>query len=405
MPPLIPIAFRNVLRNRRRSLIAFLAVALSIMVTLSLRGLVNGMVSSMRSAVVLGQVGALQIHHAGFLKAIGGASLELDVPADEAFLARIRAVPGVRAVTARIAFGAMVNANDATSPALITALDPKNEVRVCPEREQIATKGRAFRPDEPAAGILTPELARALGVEVGQTATLLTNDKDGALNALDFSVVGEYGQPGLPLPEKKFAFIPLALAQDILRMQGRATELAIAVDDLEAMETVRRRLQEVVGGNYEVSTWRELLPFVEEGIASWRFMSSLFTGIFLVVALLGIVNTMLMSVFERTREIGTMMSLGVRRRNVLSLFLLEAGILGCTGGLAGVGAGNLFVAWLGRRGLHFHMGNSAMHIHPWMDLEFVLVALALATGGAVVAALWPAWRASRLRPVQALASV
>jgi putative ABC transport system permease protein len=405
MPPLIRIAFRNVLRNRRRSLIAFLAVFLSITVTLSLRGLVNGMVSSMRSAVVLGQVGALQIHHTGFLKATNGASLDLDVPADEAFLAKIYAVPGVRAVTARIVFGGMVNANDATSPALITAIDPRNEVRVCPQREQIATTGRPFGPDETAAGILTPELAHALGVKVGQSATLLTNDKDGALNALDFPVIGEYGQPGMPLPEKKIGFVPLVFAQGILRMQDRATEIAIAVDDVETMEVVRKKLQAAVGSDFEVSTWRELFPIVEEGMAAWRFMSNLFTGIFLFVALLGIVNTMLMSVFERTREIGTMMSVGVRRRSVLSLFLLEAAVLGCAGGLAGVGAGAAIVFRVGQRGLHFHMGNASLHIHPWMDFKFIVVALLLATGGAVLAALWPALRASRLRPVQALASV
>jgi putative ABC transport system permease protein len=161
----------------------------------------------------------------------------------------------------------------------------------------------------------------------------------------------------------------------------------------------------VAGSDYEVSTWRELLPFVDDGIASWRFMSNLFTGIFLFVALLGIVNTMLMSVFERTREIGTMMSLGVRRRSILSLFLLEAGVIGCAGGLAGAVAGSALVFRVGRRGLHFHMGNTSMHVQPWVDLKFLLVALLLATGGAVLAALWPALRASRLRPVQALASV
>jgi putative ABC transport system permease protein len=405
MPPLVRIAFRNVLRNRRRSFIAFLAIFLAITVTLSLRGLVNGMVSSMRTAVIQGQVGALQIHHAGFLKATNGASLDLDVPADEAFLARLRAVPGVRAVTARLSFGGMVNAHDVTSPALITAIDPATESRVCPQREQIATTGRAFGRDDKTVGVLTPALAHALGVKLGQTATLLTSDKDGALNALDFSVIGEYGQPGLPLPEKKFGFVPLAFAQDLLRMQGRATELAIAVDDLEALEIIKHRLQQVAGSDYEVSTWRELVPAIEDGIAAWRFLSSLFTGVFMFVALLGIVNTMLMSVFERTREIGTMMSLGARRRSILSLFLIEAAVLGCGGGLAGAGVGTAFVIWLGRRGLHFHMGDSSLHIQPWMDLRFLFVALLLATAGAVLAALWPAFRASRLRPVQALASV
>jgi putative ABC transport system permease protein len=409
MQALIRIALRNVLRNRRRSLITFAAILISIVAAVSLRGLVNGMVAAMQSAVVLGQTGALQVHRAGYLKATGGSSLDLDLPADATFLGRIRAVPGVRAVSARIAFGGMVNANDTTSPALFSALDPVGEVRVCPQRDQIATEGHGFTETEPEAAVLTPELVRTLGMRLGQKAALLTNDKEGSLTAVDLPVVGVYGQPGLPLPEKKIGFVPLAMAQELLHMQGRATELAVAVDvavdDSKALDRVKAGIAAALGPDYEVSTWGELVPFVKDGVASWRFMSSLFTGIFLVVALLGIVNTMLMSVLERTREIGTMMALGVRRRSILGLFLLEATVLGCLGGLAGASLGSALVFRIGKSGLHFHMGNSTLHLHPFVDVGFFVLALALAAAGAVLAAIWPALRASRLRPVTALASV
>jgi putative ABC transport system permease protein len=134
-------------------------------------------------------------------------------------------------------------------------------------------------------------------------------------------------------------------------------------------------------------------------------MSTLFTGIFLIVALLGIVNTMLMSVLERTREIGTMMALGVRRHSILVLFLLEATVLGCLGGFVGASLGSALVFRIGKVGLHFHFGTSTLHVHPFVDLTFFVIALVLATAGAVLAAIWPALRASRLRPVTALASV
>jgi putative ABC transport system permease protein len=405
MQPLIRIALRNVLRNRRRSLITFAAIFLSIVATMSLRGLVNGMVAAMQSAVVLGQTGALQVHRAGYLKSTGGSSLDLDLPADAAFLDSIRAVPGVRAVSARIAFGGMVNANDTTSPALFTAFDPVGELGVCPQRDRIATEGRAFTAAEREAAVLTPELVRTLGIRLGQKAALLTNDKEGSLSALDLAVVGVYGQPGLPLPERKIGFVPLAMAQELLHMQGRATEIIVAVADLKALDSIKAAVARAVGADYEVSTWSELVPFLKDAVTSWRFMSNLFTGIFLVVALLGIVNTMLMSVLERTREIGTMMALGVRRRSIVALFLLEAALLGCLSGLAGASLGSALVFRIGKAGLHLRMGTSTLHVHPYVDLGFFVVALALAAAGAVLAALWPALRASRLRPVTALASV
>jgi len=403
------IALRNVLRNRRRSLITFAAILISIVATVSLRGLANGMAAAMQSAVVLGQTGALQVHRTGYLKSTGGSSLDLDLSADAAFLGRIRAVPGVRAVSARIAFGGMVNANDTTSPALFSALDPVGELHVCPERDHIATEGHGFSETEREAAVLTPELVRTLGIKLGQKAALLTNDKEGSLSAADLTVVGVYGQPGLPLPEKKIGFVPLAMAQELLHMQGRATEIAVAVDvavdDLKALDRVKAAIATELGPNYEVSTWSELVPFLKDGVASWRFMSNLFTCIFLVVALLGIVNTMLMSVLERTREIGTMMALGVRRRSILGLFLLEATVLGCLSGLAGASLGSALVFRVGKAGLHLHMGSATLHIHPFIDVGFFVLALALATAGAVLAAIWPALRASRLRPVTALASV
>ncbi len=405
MQALIRIALRNVLRNRRRSIITFAAIFVSIVATVSLRGLVNGMVEAMQSAVVLGQTGALQVHRVGYLKSTGGSSLDLDVPADAEFLGTIRAVPGVRAVSARIAFGGMVNANDTTSPALISAFDPVGELSVCPQRDKIATEGRAFTAADREAAVLTPELVRTLGMKLGQKAALLTNDKEGSLSAADLPVVGVYGQAGLPLPEKKIGFVPLTMAQELLHMQGRATEIIIAVDDLKALSSVQAAIVAALGPPYEVSTWSELVPFVKDGVASWRFMSNLFTGIFLVVALLGIVNTMLMSVLERTREIGTMMALGVRRRSILALFLLEATVLGCLGGLVGASFGSALVFRIGKAGLHFHFGTSTLHVHPFVDLTFFVIALALATAGAVLAAIWPALRASRLRPVTALASV
>ena len=405
MSPLLAIAFRNVRRNRRRSLITFSAVFLALAVMVSLRGFINGMVDSVRDSTVNGQTGALQVHRRGFLKSVNGVSLDLDVPADEAFLSKIGSVKGVKAVTARLAFGGMANANDSTSVAMLAAIDPARESLVCPRRAEMITSGKTLAEAGQASAIFTPELAASLGIKLGERATVLASDKDGALNALDLDYVGAYGQAGIPLPEKKVGFVPLAFAQELLRMEGRATELAVAVDQLDDVDQIVGRVQAAVGPDFEVSSWHDVAPWVDDAVAAYHFMLNALSAIFLLVALLGVVNTMLMSVFERTREIGTMMSVGVRRRQILFLFLLEAALLGLMGGVVGAAAGESFVLFFAKQGLVFHIGGVSMHIHPWMDPGYIVFTLALATGGAVLAALWPSLRASRMRPVEALASV
>jgi putative ABC transport system permease protein len=404
---LLRIAFRNVLRNRRRSLITFSAVFLTLAVMVSVRGLVNGMSDSIRQSIILGQTGALQVHRRGYLESMNGASLELDMPADEAFMAKVRSVPGVEAAAARIAFGAMANANDTTSPAFFTAVDPDNEPRVCPRRFELVTSGTTLAQAGPASAILTPELAAKLGIERGARATLMAGDRDGALNALDLDYVGAYGEKGLPLPDKKLGFVPLALAQKLLRMENRATEVAVSLKNMDEAEAVKPRLQAAVGPGFEVSTWHDVAPWVDEVIARNQKALDFCAFIFLFVALLGVVNTMLMSVFERTREIGTMMAVGVRRRQILVLFLLEAAFLGLFGGVFGAAVGGGLIAHYTQHGISFRLSNMAMplHIRPWIDPAYLLETLGLAVFGAVLAALWPALRASRQRPVEALASV
>lgn len=407
LPPLLRIAFRNVLRNRRRSIITFSAVFLALGIMIGLRGFLNGTQENLRESVVLGQTGALQVHRKGFLKSVNTSALDLDVPTDEAFFSKILSVPGIKAVTARISFGGMANANDTSAVALFSAIDPKRELIVCPRRMEMISSGKSLAESGVSSGIFTPELAANLGVKLGQKATLLTNDRDGVMNALDLDFVGMYGQAGLPLPEKKVGYVPLAYAQELLRMNDRATEIAVGIERFDDAERLKPLLQAAVGAEYEVSTWHDIAPYIDDAIASQNFVLNLIAGIFLFIALLGIANTMLMSVLERTREIGTMMSVGVRRRQILSLFLLEASLLGLAGGLLGTAAGCTYVLYYGHKGiiLRFPGMLAPMHVYPRVSAGYILFILALAAGGAALAALWPAVRASRMRPVEALSSV
>ena len=215
LPSLLRIAMRNVLRNRRRSVITFSAVFLALGVMVGIRGFPKRDAGHAARVDHLGSDRCSAGPSQGFLKAVATSSLELTVPTDEAFLAKIRAVPGVKAVTTRIAFGGMVNANDTSAVAMLSAIDPQHEVEVCPRRLDMISPGQDAGRWRNERRHPDARAGQQPGVGLGKTATILTNDRDGVMNALDVSYVGVYGQPGLPMPDKKFGFVPIALAQEL----------------------------------------------------------------------------------------------------------------------------------------------------------------------------------------------
>ncbi|HND09001.1 MAG TPA: FtsX-like permease family protein [Pseudomonadota bacterium] len=404
---LFRIASRSVLRHRRRSIITFLAVFLAVAVMLCIKGFLSGMQASIVETTVHGQTGALQVHRKGIRLSEGGAASSLHVPTDDAFLQRLLSVPGVKAVAGRILFSGMLSTRNLSSVALLVAIDPKKEKEVCPLSSEMVSKGKSLMDADPDAAVLTAELAKRLGLQFGHQAAVLGNDRDGVLSAIDVRFVGVYGQPGFARADKQFGIVSLSAAQQLLHMESQATEIVISVDNLDEVEAIKPRLQAAAGPEYEVKSFRDVASFLDDVVERQNFVLNLCSGIFLCLALIGIGNTMLMSVNERTREIGTMMSLGVRRRQILCLFLIEAMLLGLSGGLCGTVVGNSLVSYLGYKGILLRIpGMTApVHIYPRLSLGYTAFMILVSACGAVLAALWPAIRASALRPVQALTAV
>src|SRR5262249_54712442 len=157
--------------------------------------------------------------------------------------------------------------------------------------------------------------------------------------------------------------------------------IAIGVDHLADVDRLKPILQAAVGPDYEVSSWHDVAAFIDDAIAAQNFVLNLIAGIFLFVALLGVANTMLMSVLERTREIGTMMSVGVKRRQILTLFLFEAALLGLFGGIFGGLAGGVFVFYFAHKGIAIQGPGMTipLHVYPTVGPQYILFILALAS--------------------------
>lgn len=406
MGSLLRIALRNVARNTRRSLLTGAAIFLGIGALVGVRGFMQGFDDAIVANMAEGRLGALSIHHPGYLASEEQAPLGLSLPGDAAFLARLAEVPGVRAVAPRLAFSSAVNVGDETAFASVLGVDPAREAPALPRAADNVVEGRAIA--APGEAVLGAELARALHARPGDTVTFLASDRDGVLNAVEARLVGllAYKTPG----DRRVAQLALPDADALLRMEGRVTEIAVAASGPKegpALLALRDRLQAAVGAEGKVSTWAEIASWLTDMLAYQKLMLAIIGFVFVAVVLTGITNTMLMSVLERVREIGTLLALGARRREILALFLAESSFLGLLGGLAGGLAGSAVVYWLGRRGIDLPPPGMNVRnvIRPAVSLGQVAFAVGLATAGATLSAVYPALKASRMRPVEALSHV
>ncbi len=397
-------------------MLSLAAIALGVTAMVAFEGLVNGQREMMLGNLVRGLLGPVQVHRAGYLANVQGLPLSFDLEDSEALRARLRAVPGVVEVAPRISFGAMFSLADPDRQPgffVATAVDPELERKVTPKRFDWLADGHLFERAERGV-VLNAPFAKSMGISPAPAGSapgpeetwpgLITADRDGAPNGEAVMLSGTFAlaTPG----DKKVGWVPLEVAQRVLRMEGRVTEYGIGIARLEDAHEVRDRLKEALGPEYEVHAWDELLPFVKQLINLQDSFLGVIGLVFLVTVLLGIANSMLMSVLERVREIGTMMAVGTRRRQVVMMFLFEAVILGLVGGIVGslVGAG--IVALLHHKGIPIQPPGSgvASLVRPFVPAVFLLRATLIAALGAGLAALWPAWRASRLHPVDALRS-
>ena len=234
---------------------------------------------------------------------------------------------------------------------------------------------------------------------------VLAPDKDGALSGEAFQITGLLGS-AVPT-DKRLALAPLASVQKLLKMENQITEYILRLDDVVFSEQVQQELQRVLGPDFEVNRWDEIVPFIKDLLSNFTRIFGFVTFVFLLVIMLGIVNSMFMNVMERVREIGTMMALGIKRGSILSLFIFEGAFLGAVGAALGLTLGGLIVYLMSTIGIRIPAPGSTIKfvLVPYLTVDYVVSAFIFTTVGAALVSVWPAWRASRLRPVEALASV
>ncbi len=402
---LIGLAFRNVLRNKGRAGFTVGAIAFGVMMTLMLGSFVIGLGNAMIDDVVNGKVGALQVHRKGYDDVRENQPLDLDFAQTGEVIEKVKRVPGVTAVSPRLVFSGLAANGSQSTMVIATGIDATLENKVLPDANAFLT-GKAVDASAANGVVFGMDLAAAMALTAGSGGTLQAASKNGQQNALDFELRGTLNS-GNAFESKRTVLVPLKWAQELLGMDGRITELAVATRDRESIDEVASGIRAALGPDYEVQTWKQLRPNVDDVVNFQRMVLTAICLVFLVIAIIGVVNTMLMAVLERTREIGTMMAVGMRRGKITVLFLLEAAALALIGVASGLAVSLAVIFAIADKGgvPAAAPGSTAIyHIVPAVPFYLLAPTILLAGFGTILAGVYPSWRAARLNPVDALRS-
>jgi len=402
IPGEMSLAVRNVARQRRRSAMAISAIAFGVVALLLAGGFIEWVYWAMRDGTIHSQLGHLQVTRPGYL--YGGMSDPYAhlLPEDSRELRQIAALDQVAAVAPRLSFSGLVSHKDSTVSFLGEGVLPEREKRL--SRSLQIRDGTDLSADDPRGIILGEGLAANLGVQVGDTLILLANTRSGSVSAVEGRVKGLFFTPTKAYDDAALR-VPLAMAQQLMKTPG-AHRWVVLLDDTDATDkTVRDLRQTFASSNLQVVPWHDLADFYNKTRVLFGRQVGVIKIIIAVIVMLSISNTLMMGVLERTAEIGTTMALGARRSRILKLFLGEAATLGFIGAISGLLLGLLLAKAISAIGIPMPpppgmaRGFTGEIMVTW---PLALDALLLAFGTALLAGIYPAWKASRMDIVDAL---
>lgn len=409
---LFKIAMRNLIRYKRRTLLTASLITLGVVFVLVFVSISGSFKAMMIGQITDSMLGHLQIHRKGYVASIDNLPLNLNIQpqAYQQIAAALAADSRVTAFSPRIKFGGMFSNFVETTNIRLNGIDPEKELQTVPlltariaEGEKTLQRGELWVP------VL---LAKGLKVKLGDTVVIVATNADGSVNGKQFtvsaileSVTGPGGRDG---------YLHIDDAAEILRMdEAEISEVVVrlkAFDRLaEAIQHLTRETADTVDKQgrpmLEVHSWEQLSPFFN--IASMIDVMTFFIKIMLVaIVLISIMNVMIMAVYERIREIGTIAAIGTPPGRIRTLFIMEGFCLGVIGAVVGNLIGIGLVVVLNLIGIEFDFGQQkGLLLTTTLDPMDVLVVSVIVIAVAVAASLQPAFKASRMEPIQALRHV
>lgn len=410
------IAFRNLMRYKRRTLLTSLLITLGLLMVILFSGLAGSFKTMMVGQITDSNLAQMQIHKKGYVSSID--TMPLNLTLDSKSYKNIEKIlkenPDVQAYAPRIKLSAMLSNFTETTNVRLNAIDPEKEIEVCPNvGERMKFSGQAPDILLKSGEIIIPEkLAAGMKIKMGDPVVLVANNKDGSVNGLNFTVAGII--ESVLGPQGKEGYMHIKDAQTLLRMEKpEIIEIALRINNFDKLDMVYMDLESSLAKfinkkgkpAFEIHTWEELSPF--SNIAKMiDFMTITMKLIMIAIVLISILNVMMMSVYERVREIGTMSAIGTAPGKIMGLFLAEGLTLGLISALAGNIIGIFGIYMLTIYKIRFAFGRMEnLLLSPTINVSELVWVSVIVLLVSIFASLQPAYKASKMEPVDALGHV
>lgn len=412
MTNIVKIAIRNLLRYKRRTLLTASLVTLGVVFVLVFTAVSGSFKQMMISQITDSMMGHLQIHRKGYVAAIDTLPLNLGIKQQgyQKLEALLNQEPGIAAYSPRIKFGGMFSNFMETTNIRLNGIIPEKEFATVPLLPERVTSGvKTLQPGE----IMVPELlARGMNVKVGDTVVIVATNQSGSVNGKQFRVSGILESASGP--GGRDGYLHFDDAVELLRMeQVEISEVAVRLKQFGKLNKLENRLRTQLEAQnnpqgkpvLELHSWEALSPFAR--IAKMLDLMTLFIKIMLVsIVLISIMNVMMMAVFERVREIGTIAAIGTPPATIRSLFLVEGLCLGLFGAIAGTVIGSVIILIINLSNITFSFGQqTGLILKTALVPGDILMTCVIVVVVSVLATLQPAIKASKMSPIDALRHV
>ncbi len=399
------IAWRNVWRHKRRTIIIVLAMSLTLALMMFYDGLMNGFTDAIYGNAVKVLGGNIQVHAEGY-RAEANSDPLLPLADPQAVVKAAEANPLTLAATQRIKTGGLVTSREGAFSVGIIGVEPEKEMMVNIIGQNVKD-GRNLASEDLDSVLLGKGLADAMGVKVGDRITMVGRSQHEQMRQRTMTVVGIFDL-GMTDIEKQNVYISLGEAQSLYEVQG-STEIAIFLDRLGQEGDVIGAMKPGLPG-YEIESFQANYPDLASTINTKGGVMNFFSVIIIAIAGVGILNLLLMAVYERTREIGVLGAMGLKPNQISLLFILEGIMIGSVGVMVGVVFGLMLNGYLMSVGLDFgNMSSAASYmaliqgrVYPTWGIEKLLMRASTIAVISALAALIPAVEAGRREPAEAL---
>lgn len=401
----VVIGWRNVFRNKRRSAIVASSIVVGLVVMMFSMAIMNGFNRQMLENTINTSLGHVAVHKKGFFNDM--SLVRSFVPSQN--FDKIKSIPGVKCSARRVKFEAMVQSSRSSQGVMVMGIDPEKEKCVSNIFEYVGKDQNKFISDSLHNEILiSRSLAQKLGINVGDKCVLMLQDMHSVLGAYAFIVKGLYQSP-IESFDKYVVYISIRNAQKITGLGNAISEIIVRCEDKNYADSVALAITSLNVHGLEILTWKQMAPNIVQAIKLFDTMMYVFLAIIFISIIFTIANTMIMAIMERYREIGIMKSIGTSPAWIAGIVIFEA----CSLGILGVACGLLLTAVLvgitSATGINLAFYSESMRvwgtgttIYPYLTMTNVLVATIIVMCNTVIASLYPAYRAAKIHPIDAL---